>query len=122
MRASGAILLVACYELGHQPWNLASPLAYLRRAGYAPATVDLSVEPLSEAAIRRARVVAISVPMHTAMRLGAQVAGRVRQLNPAAHIVFYGLYAWLNRAFLLPEQGDTVIAGEYEAPLLGLIE
>ena len=34
--APGAILLVACYELGHQPLTLAAPLAHLRAAGYAP--------------------------------------------------------------------------------------
>lgn len=34
MRAPGDILLVSCYELGHQPWNLASPLAYFRQAGF----------------------------------------------------------------------------------------
>src|SRR5438874_1763861 len=37
MRGPGEILLVSTYELGHQPLNLASPLAYLARAGYAPA-------------------------------------------------------------------------------------
>lgn len=121
MRGPGEILLVACYELGHQPWNLASPLAFLERAGYTPVAVDTAVEALSEAAIRRARVVAISVPMHTALRLGVRVAERVRRLNPAAHVSFYGLYAWLNAPYLLPEQGDSILVGEYEEPLLGLV-
>jgi len=34
MREQGAILLVSCYELGHQPLSLASPLAVLREAGF----------------------------------------------------------------------------------------
>ena len=37
------ILLVSTYELGHQPLALASPLAYLARAGYAPVAVDTSM-------------------------------------------------------------------------------
>ncbi|MGH2542133.1 MAG: CUAEP/CCAEP-tail radical SAM (seleno)protein, partial [Ardenticatenaceae bacterium] len=122
MKALGDILLVSCYELGHQPWNLASPLAYLQRAGYAPVAVDTAVEPLSDEAIQRARLVAISVPMHTALRLGLRVAERVQALNPAARIAFYGLYAWLNAEYLLPERGNFVIAGEYEAPLLALAD
>ncbi|MDE3074361.1 MAG: radical SAM protein [Chloroflexota bacterium] len=101
MRHPGAVLLVSCYELGHQPVNLASPLAVLRRAGYQPAAVDTSVEELSDEAIRRARLVAISVPMHTALRLGEPIARRVRQVNPAAHLCLYGLYAWLNGDYLL---------------------
>lgn len=122
MRGPGDILLVSCYELGHQPWNLASPLAYLRQRGYDPATADTSVEPLTDEAIRRARLVALSVPMHTALRLGVQVAERVRRVNPTAHITFYGLYAWLNRDYLLPRVGDTVVGGEYEEPLCGLAQ
>jgi radical SAM superfamily enzyme YgiQ (UPF0313 family) len=120
MRAPGDILLVACYELGHQPLTLASPLATLRRAGYAPTSVDTSVQDLSEAAIARARLIAISVPMHTALRLGAQVAARARAANPNAHICFYGLYATLNADYLLHGLADSVIGGEYEEALLGL--
>ncbi len=94
MRAPGDILLVSCYELGHQPFQLAMLLALLRRAGYVPVAVDTAVEALTGEAIAQARFVAISVPMHTALRLGQQVAQRVRSLNPGAHICFYGHYAW----------------------------
>jgi radical SAM superfamily enzyme YgiQ (UPF0313 family) len=114
-------LLVACYELGHQPLALASPLAVLAEAGYQPRAIDLAVEPVAAlAAAHNARLIAISVPMHTALRLGIQAAAHVRQLNPQAHICFYGLYAWLNAEHLLGGLADAVIAGEYEAPLVNL--
>ena len=70
MQQPGAVLLVACYELGHQPLSLAWPAAFLERRGIAPAVMDLSVEPFDEEKVRCARVVAIAVPMHTALRLG----------------------------------------------------
>ncbi|MFN3336405.1 MAG: CUAEP/CCAEP-tail radical SAM protein, partial [Thermomicrobium sp.] len=70
MHQPGAILLLSCYELGHQPLSLAMPLAYLREAGYQPLAIDTAVQELPAAAIKRARLVAISVPMHTALRLG----------------------------------------------------
>ena len=73
MRGAGEILLIACYEMGHQPLAVAWPTAFLERAGYAPAVLDLSVEPLDAEKIRRARLVAISVPMHTALRLGVRL-------------------------------------------------
>ncbi|MCC6316030.1 MAG: radical SAM protein, partial [Thermomicrobiales bacterium] len=60
--------------------------------------------------------------MHTALRLGVAVAQRVRQVNPAAHICFYGLYATLNADHLLNGPGDSVISGEFEAPLVALAE
>jgi len=121
MRSRGAILLVSCYELGHQPFHLASLCALLQQAGYHPLPVDSAVETLADEAIRDARFVAISVPMHTALRLGEQVARRVRALNPAAHICFYGLYALLNAEYLLQGTIDSAIGGEYEGPLLNLL-
>lgn len=121
MRSYGDILLISCYELGHQPFHLASLQTILRQAGYSPVSIDTAVEALTDEAIIRARFVGVSVPMHTALRLGQQIAKRVRSLNPAAHICFYGLYASLNADYLLQESIDSAIGGEYEGPLLRLI-
>src|SRR6266853_1861046 len=122
MAERGDILLVSCYELGHQPLALASPIAFLERAGFAPEALDISVEPFDAAMVARARFVAISVPMHTALRLGVRVAEQIRKLNPACHICFYGLYASLNADYLLAGCGDSVIGGESESALVRLVE
>ena len=122
MRASGAILLVACYELGHQPLAVAWPAAFLERRGYAPAVMDVSVEPFDVERARRARLVAISVPMHTALRLGVGVAERVRAVNPGCHVCFYGLYATLNAEYLLAHGADSILGGEIEESLADLID
>ncbi len=121
MRACGDILLISCYELGHQPFHLASLSAMLRQAGYHPLSIDIAIETLSDEALCKARFVGISVPMHTALRLGEQVARRVREINPQAHICLYGLYALLNADHLLRETIDSAIGGEYEVPILKLI-
>ena len=121
MKESGAILLVACYELGHQPLAVAWPAAFLEREGYRPAVMDVSVEPFDAERVQRARVVLISVPMHTALRLGVTVAERVRAVNPACHIAFFGLYATLNAEHLLAGPADSVLSGEVEAALVGLV-
>ena len=77
--------------------------------------------------LRQARLIAISVPMHTATVLGLRVAERVRAVNPAAHLCFYGLYAHLNQALLLrappgggPPLADTVMGPECEEALVAL--
>ncbi len=121
MRAPGDILLVSCYELGHQPLAVAWPAAFLERAGYRPAVMDVAVEPLDLEKVARARVIAISVPMHTALRLGVGVAARARALNPRGHLCFFGLYASLNADYLFARGADSVIGGEAEAPLVELI-
>jgi radical SAM superfamily enzyme YgiQ (UPF0313 family) len=121
-RERGAVLLISCYELGHQPLGVASPLGFLERGGYAPEALDIAVERLDPEKVRRARFVGISVPMHTALRLGARVAERVREVNPACHICFYGLYALLNAEHLLNHIADSVIGGEFEGALVALVQ
>lgn len=118
----GAILLISCYELGHQPAGVAQPLGFLEQAGYAPAAMDIAVEPLDPERVRRASFIGISVPMHTALRLGVRTARLVRQINPSSHICFYGLYASLNAEYLLEHVADSVIGGEYETPLVRLVQ
>lgn len=122
MRAPGDVLLISCYELGHQPLGTAWPAAFLSRAGFHPVQVDLAVGDLDEALVGRARFVGISVPMHTALRLGARAAQRIRRINPRAFICFYGLYATLNSNYLLGGIGDAVLSGECEEELVRLVE
>jgi radical SAM superfamily enzyme YgiQ (UPF0313 family) len=93
----------------------------LQQAGYQPRAVDTAVEMLTDEEIKAARFVGISVPMHTALRLGEQIAQRIRVINATAHICFYGLYALLNADHLLQSTIDSAIGGEYEVPLLKLI-
>ena len=122
MREPGQILLVACYELGHQPLAVAWPAAFLERRGYRPAVMDISVEPFDVERVGRAKLVAISVPMHTALRLGVSVAERVRAVNAACHINFFGLYAGLNAEYLFARGAHSVISGEAESPLADLAD
>ena len=122
LRRRGAILLISCYELGHQPIGIALPLAFLEEAAYEPLGLDVAVQRLGEEAIRDARFVGISVPMHTALRLGVQVAELIRKLNSNCHICFFGLYASLNTDYLLNHIADSVIGGEYTAPLVKLVQ
>lgn len=116
------ILLIACYELGHQPLNLAWPLAFLHQAGLSAQTLDLSIQPFDDTLAAQANFVAISVPMHTALRLGLEAAWRVRAVNPTAHINFFGLYALLNQNYLLHEIADSIIGGEFESQLVELAQ
>src|SRR5229473_818326 len=119
---SSAILLVSCYELGHQPAGIAMPMGFLRRAGYESESMDVSVEGFDWDKAKRARFVGISVPMHTALRLGLRVAEEIRKLNSGCHISFYGLYALLNAEYLLDTVADSVIGGEFEEALVKLVK
>ena len=114
------IALISTYELGRQPFGLASPAAWLARDGHEVACLDLSRQAFDEAAVRGAGMVAFYVPMHTATRLAMALVQPVRRLNPAAHICFYGLYAPMNEAHLRSLGVETVLGGEFEEGLTRL--
>src|ERR1044071_6282249 len=95
-----SVLLISTYELGRQPFGLASPAAWLRVAGAQVRSLDLSREPFDEAAARDASLIAFYLPMHTATRLAVPVIKRVRELNPQARLCAYGLYAPMNSGYL----------------------
>ena len=106
-------LLVSTYELGHQPLHVAQPAAALRAAGHEVSTIDLAVEPWDQERFDEADAVAFSVPMHTAMRIAVESAGRLRRDRPDVPIAFYGLYAAVGADRTLREFADRAIAGEY---------
>jgi len=112
------IVLVSTYELGHQPLGLASPQAWLVRAGHEVTAVDLAKNSLSLSLVKQADAVAFSLPMHTATRLALPWIERVRRANPSARIACYGLYAPLNADLLKEAGAEAVIGGEYEQALV----
>jgi radical SAM superfamily enzyme YgiQ (UPF0313 family) len=116
------VVLISTYEIGRQPFGLASPAAWLRRAGVTVDCQDLSQGRLYEEDIIAADLVAFYVPMHTATRIAVHVVERVKALNPRAHLCFYGLYAAMNADYLRRLGADTILSGEFEAGLLSLVQ
>jgi radical SAM superfamily enzyme YgiQ (UPF0313 family) len=114
------VLLLSTYELGHQPFGLASPAAWLAERGHEVACVDLCVESLEADTVRAAGLVAFYLPMHTATRLATKAIEKVRKLNPNAHICCYGLYAPLNESYLRGVGAGTILGGEFEPGLVSL--
>jgi radical SAM superfamily enzyme YgiQ (UPF0313 family) len=114
------VLLVSTYELGRQPFGLASPAAWFAERGHEVRCADLSIESLKPDVARNAELIAFYLPMHTATRLAAELIPKVRLLNPAAHLCCYGLYAPLNEHYLRTLGVDTILGGEFEASLAAL--
>ena len=114
------VLLISTYELGRQPFGLASPAAWLRQAGHAVRCLDLSRESFDPAQAEWANLVAFHVPMHTATRLAAGLVEPVRRANPRAHVCFYGLYAPVNEPWLRRLGAQTILGGEFESGLVQL--
>jgi radical SAM superfamily enzyme YgiQ (UPF0313 family) len=116
------ILLISTYELGRQPFGLASPAAWLRARGHEVVCLDLTREAFEEGAVRDADLVAFYVPMHTATRLAAGLIDRVRGISSRAHLCFYGLYAPVNEEYLRGLGVGTILGGEFEEGLASLAD
>ena len=116
------IVLISTYELGRQPFGLASPAAWLRKRGHAVVCLDLSRESLDDSAVCAAGLIAIYLPMHTATRLAAKLLPQLRELNPRAHLCCYGLYAPMNAEYLRTLGVATILGGEFERGLVQLVE
>jgi radical SAM superfamily enzyme YgiQ (UPF0313 family) len=116
------VLLIASYEMGRQPFGLASPAAWLHALGpqIEVACLDLFVQRLDEDAVARADLIAFYLPMHTATRIAAAVLPRVRRLNARAHIACFGLYAPLNAPYLRELGAQSILGGEFEQGLADL--
>src|SRR3954467_3749301 len=112
------VLLISTYDMGRQPFGLASPAAWLRDAGAAVSSVDLTRDKLSAEAIAEAEGIGFFLPMHTATRLAIPVIDRVRQTNPNARLIAYGLYARLNEPLLREHGMHHVLGAEFEAALV----
>jgi hypothetical protein len=116
------VVLISTYDLGRQPFGLASPAAWLRKAGHEVTSVDLTRTKLQEDVVRGAQLIAFYLPMHTATRLAVPVIDRVRALNPSARLCAYGLYAPLNEAVLREHGVQTILGPEFEPELLTVAE
>jgi radical SAM superfamily enzyme YgiQ (UPF0313 family) len=113
-------LLISTYELGRQPFGLASPAAWLRREGWEVDCVDAAKDRLQEASLTSADLIGVHLPMHTATRLAGPVIQKARRLNRPARICAYGLYAPLNEPWLRSIGVDDVLGGEFEADLAAI--
>ena len=113
-------LLISTYDLGRQPFGLASPAAWLRKGGVEVECVDTSRDPLRDDRIAAASLVAFYLPMHTATRLALPLIDHVRRVNPSARLCAYGLYAPLNAHWLRARGVTDIVGPEAEAELVDI--
>lgn len=116
------VVLLSTYELGRQPFGLASPAAWLRARGHEVRCVDLAVDTAPDAALRDAQLIAFYLPMHTATRLAARLIPQLRELNPGATLCAYGLYAPMNAEYLRDLGIGSILGGEFEGSLAALAD
>lgn len=116
------VTLVSTYELGRQPFGIASAAAWLSARGHQVACLDTSRQSFPLEAVCQSDLIAFYLPMHTATRLAVPLIRRVRERNPEADICCYGLYAPMNAPFLRGLGVSHILGGEFEADLATLAD
>lgn len=114
------VVLISPYDLGRQPFALAEPCAWLKRAGFDVRCIDLSLQELDPEMLSGARLVALYVGMHTATRIAVAAIPRIRKVVPHAHLCVYGLYAPMNQKLLRGLGATTILGGECEPGLVSV--
>src|SRR2546423_2397049 len=110
-------LLISTYEMGRQPFGVASAAAWLRAGGWDVRAIDAAKEQLTPDRLGGADVIGFHLPMHTATRLAGPVIAAARRANPHARIAAFGLYAPLNAEWLRSLGVDAIFGGEFEEGL-----
>ena len=77
---------------------------------------------MDQDAVKFAGLIAIYLPMHTANRLAIAMLPKMQMLNASAHLVFYGLYATINKELLCNLGGKSIISGKFEDSLVQLYQ
>src|SRR5471032_153905 len=113
-------LLISTFEMGRQPFGLASAAAWLRAEGWTVACIDAAKERLRIEQLHGPDLVAFHLPMHTATRLAGPVISAARRVNRSARICAFGLYAPLNAEWLRGLGVDDVLGGEFEEELAAI--
>jgi len=114
----GSALLISTYEMGRQPFGLASAAAWLRAAGWRVDAIDAAKQKLTEDRLASPDLIGFHLPMHTATRLAGPIVAAARRINPRARIAAFGLYAPLNDEWLRSLGADAIFGGEFEEELI----
>ncbi|MFO7590090.1 MAG: radical SAM protein [Acidimicrobiia bacterium] len=111
------VLVVSCYELGHQPLAAATAAAHLRAGGHTVTVLDLAVQDWDPSLVDWADRIALSTPMHTAMRIARRAIAVVRSRRRDLPVAAFGLYA-----SMLDDVADQILVGETDAALVAWAE
>jgi hypothetical protein len=111
------VALIACYELGHQPLHVASVAARLRARDHEVRCVDLALDPWEPGIAAWADRMALSVPMHTAMRIAQGAIALARDEHPDLPIAAFGLYA-----HVMASSVSRALAGESDDAVVRWVE
>ena len=116
------LLVISTFEGGYQPVTAMAACTAVNKAGFHAELLDVYVDGVDVERIKLAKHIAISIPLFDSLESGVALLDSIKEVNPEAKIIFFGQYATLNPERLTGKYGDYTIVGEFENPLVSLID
>ncbi|MFW8635312.1 arsinothricin biosynthesis radical SAM protein ArsL [Cribrihabitans pelagius] len=114
-------ILVSIFEGGYQPLNALTGLAALRNAGHDTDFLDAYVEGYDIERLKAYDTIIFPVPLYDSLNSAIQLSRELDAAGCTAEKVMFGQYATINASYLSGRYADHVVSGEWEVPLVSLM-
>ncbi len=114
-------VVVSIFEGGYQPVNALTAVAALRDAGHSVDFIDGYVDGYDTDRLAKYSIIILPVPLFDSLNSAIQLIKLLREAGCKAEIVLFGQYATINAKTLSGVYADHVVEGEWEVPLISLL-
>jgi radical SAM superfamily enzyme YgiQ (UPF0313 family) len=114
-------VVVSIFEGGYQPLNALTGLAALRQAGHATDFIDAYVDGIDIERLKAYDIIIFPVPLFDSLMSAIRVCNDLDRAGSTAQRVMFGQYATINAPYLSRNYADHVVSGEWEVPLVSLM-
>ncbi|MBM7068587.1 arsinothricin biosynthesis radical SAM protein ArsL [Actibacterium sp. 188UL27-1] len=115
-------ILVSIFEGGYQPINALTGLAALRNAGHDTDFLDAYVEGYDIDRLKDYDTIILPVPLFDSLNSAIRLCKELDDAGCTADKVMFGQYATINAKYLTGRYADHVVSGEWEVPLVSLMD
>mmetsp|Transcript_156 Transcript_156/g.503 ORF Transcript_156/g.503 Transcript_156/m.503 type:complete len:425 (+) Transcript_156:2547-3821(+) len=117
----GSSIVVSIFEGGYQPINALTGLSALREAGHDTDFLDAYVEGYDIEKLKEYDTIIMPVPLFDSLNSAIQLTKELEEAGSKAETVMFGQYATINAPYLTGRYADHVVSGEWEVPLVSLM-
>lgn len=114
-------VVVSIFEGGYQPLNALTGLAALRKAGHDSDFIDAYVEGVDIDRLKAYDTIILPVPLFDSLMSAIKICNDLDRAGCNAQRVMFGQYATINAQYLSQNYADHVVTGEWEVPLVSLM-
>ncbi len=114
-------VVVSVFEGGYQPLNALTGLSALRQSGHDADFIDAYVEGVDIERLKTYDTIIFPLPLFDSLMSVIRICDDLDDAGSTAQRVMFGQYATINAPYLSKRYANHVVAGEWEVPLVSLM-